>query len=202
MGHQRPQVMVTIPTIRDIDRSTHRLDHVLHSTIVLQIRRLRIGVGGFTPEGISWRYKLSQHLVGSLTINLLELMAVTITIKVSLRTLASSPSNSGIRILSLTDSSSALGWFHHSFFYLIDFLLHDVVVRELADTPLTHNSALYSQHIPGECNNVADCLFRDFDIPDKELTIMLHLVFPHQMPPNFYTYKLEGDIISWIESMR
>ena len=159
------------------------------------------GLGGFTSEGIAWRYKLPQHLVGALTINLLEFMAAVITIKISLQKLVPLPSTCGLRILSLTDSSSALGWLHHSSFHPIDFPLHDIVARKLADTLLTHNSALYSQHIPGKHNNVADCLSRDFDITNKDLTHMLNRVFPHQMPPNFHICNLEEDITSWIESM-
>ena len=74
------------------------------------------GMGGFTSEGVAWRWELPHDLREKASINLLEFIAATVTIEFSLQFLDIENSARGIKILSLTDSSSALGWLYHSTF--------------------------------------------------------------------------------------
>ena len=69
------------------------------------------GLGGFSTNGWAWRYELPHELIGQFSINLLEFLAVSITIS-----LISRNTNSNTKILAFTDSSSALGWLHKASF--------------------------------------------------------------------------------------
>ena len=103
--------------------------------------------------------------------------------------------------MSFTDSSSALGWLHHSTFNPIQNPLHDEAARFFANLLLSHNSSLYSQHIKGDCNVIADSLSRDFHLNDSTLISKLRYVYNSQMPTHFAIYPIGEEITSWIESL-
>ena len=56
----------------------------------------------------------------------------------------------------------------------------------------------YSQWFPGEDNNVADSLSRDFQLADKELISYMHCFFPSQMPSRFKIIPLFNEIVLWL----
>ena len=104
--------------------------------------------------------------------------------------------------MSLTDSSSALGWLHHSTFNPVQNPLHDEVARRFATSLLSHNSSLFAQHIPKKKENgIADSLSRDFHLPTQALTYHLLTTFKSQVPSDFAIYQLENKTTSWIESI-
>ena len=102
--------------------------------------------------------------------------------------------------MSITDSSSAVGWLHYSTFHPIQNPVHDDVARRFATTLLSHNSSLLAQHIPGKKNGIADSLSRDFHLTPQTLTKHLITTFGPQVPEEFTIYNLEAETISWIAS--
>ena len=61
--------------------------------------------------------------------------------------------------------------------------------------------SLYSEHIKGESNNVADTLSSDFSKNKYNLTQHLYSSFPKQMPKNFVIIDPPREIVSWILSV-
>jgi hypothetical protein len=59
----------------------------------------------------------------------------------------------------------------------------------------------YSQWFPGKSNNVVDALLRDWHLGDNELTSLLLLQFPEQMPKIFQILPLPSKIGSWLTSL-
>ena len=101
-----------------------------------------------------------------------------------------------------TDSSSALGWLHHSTFNPVTQPIHDTIARHLANILLDHDSTLYSQHVAGKQNAIADSLSRDTHIPDTHLIFALTNLYPEQVPSNFHLQTLPKEIISWVYSVK
>ena len=155
-----------------------------------------IGLGGYNDCGLAWRYKLPPDLIGVFTINLLEFIAAIITIYMIIE-----KHGTNRKILAFTDSSSALGWMHHSTFNPNTHLSHDSAARKLAEILITNDSALYSQHIPGKHNIIADSLSRDHHIPTNKLTFVLQHIFPTQVPTDFNIKTPPKEIISWLYSL-
>ena len=180
-----------------------RIDHVsfsLPSTFCISDAS-ETGMGGFSSEGFAWRWQIPHQLQQRVSINLLEFIAACVTAEFTLKALTTTNSTRGIRVMSLTDNSSALGWLHHSTFNPVENPMHDVVARRLATQLFSHNSSLFAQHIPGNQNIIADSLSRDFTLSEQKLTNHLHNTLQKQVPDNFRIYKLDQETISWIESV-
>ena len=106
------------------------------------------------------------------------------------------------KVLAFTDSSSALGWLFKSNFDPINNVLHDVVAQKLARDLLNYEGSLYSQHISGVRNIVADSLSRDTHIPLKKLAFILKSFFPNQAGVNFKIKTLPKEDILWLYSLK
>lgn len=102
-------------------------------------------------------------------------------------------------ILAFSDSSSAIGWLYHSTFNPSTNLMHDVVARYLASFMIDEEASLFSEHIAGNQNVIADCLSRDFHLNNTELTQLLSSAAPSQTPKNFRLFSLPENLFSWIE---
>jgi hypothetical protein len=153
------------------------------------------GIGGYDMSGFAWRYELPKEMIGRLTINLLEFVASAITIHLTI--MRKGPSQ---KILALTDSSSAMGWLYKASFKE-KMGEHDAVARWLAGTMIENEAALYSQHIRG-CNNfVADSLSRDHHLSDEQLTFAYRTLLPLQTPQNFSISPLPTEIDCWLQSL-
>ena len=155
------------------------------------------GMGGYSDCGLAWRFMIPLELQGIFTINLLEFISAIITIYTVIQ--KHGPNR---KILAFTDSSSALGWMHHSTFNLTTHLSHDSAARKLAEILMDNDSALYSQHVKGTHNVVADSLSRDHHIPNKQLKFILHILFPSQVPKGFTIQNPPKEIISWLYSWK
>ena len=153
------------------------------------------GMGGYNCNGLAWRYKLPTALVGKFSINLLEFIASAITIHLTIRSARGST-----KILAFTDNSSALGWLYKASFAKCQ-PVHDTVARWLATTLMNNNAALYSQHIRGKHNFIADVLSRDDHISNEQLTYAFNSLIPAQTPKSFNISPLPPDIVCWIHSL-
>ena len=156
-----------------------------------------IGIGGYSTCGLEYRWKLPMDLQGVFTINLLEFIA-----SVTLIEMIINKNRGNQRLLCFTDSSSALGWMHHSSFNPRQYPMHDRTARRLATICLENYSSLYSQHIPGKHNVVADSLSRDHHISTQKLTFVLKTIFPTQVPKHLKILEPPQEIISWIYSLK
>ena len=154
-----------------------------------------IGMGGFSRDGLAWRFLLPDDLIGKFTINLLEFVAVYITIYMVLRNVGRNR-----RVLAFSDSSSALGWLYRASFHSGQ-EAHDSVARAFAKLMMKVDSALYLQHIKGRHNVLADMLSRDHHIPDALLTFTFTTLFPRQTPANFKIRAVPPEIVSWLRSL-
>ena len=154
------------------------------------------GLGGYDSNGLAWRYALPLELQGIFSINLLEFIAAAITIYMTTR-----HQKERQRILAFTDSSSALGWLYKASFSNSQ-KAHNEVARWLAKLLMKKESSLYSQHIKGTHNFIADSLSRDHHIPTTQLTVAFHTLVPQQTPQNFTILTLPPEITSWLYSLR
>ena len=150
------------------------------------------GMGGYDSDGRAWRWEIPLDLRGRLSLNLLEYLASIITVK---RYLASSTAPYPC-ILSILDSTSALGWLHKSSFDETRQSLHVDLARNFASTMLDHEAILFSQHIAGAQNIVADSLSRDFHIDANSLSALILRNF--QVHPSFALSPLPDEIVSWM----
>ena len=163
----------------------------------------KYGIGGFNSEGIAWRWELPVALRGYFSLNLLEFIAARLTVKLSLDKLAIRDTCSdGIKIHSLTDSSSALSWMWKATFDPVKFPTHDKVARRLATDLMEADCSLFPSHIAGEQNIIADSLSRDFHLPKGTLIKEMYRKHGDQMPKNFKIFDLAATDISWIYSIR
>ena len=129
-------------------------------------------LGGYNTEGLAWQYKLPSELQNKLSINLIKFIAAAITIYLTI-------SKSGIihKVLAFTDNSSAVECLYKASFKNCQ-PAHDKVARWLVSTLIQHDSALYSQHIKGSHNVIADILSRDTYIPSELLTLTFCMILP------------------------
>ena len=103
------------------------------------------------------------------------------------------------KILTFTDNSSALGWLYKASFKDCQ-PVHDTVARWLARSLIKKGSALYSQHIKGKHNFIADSLSRDFHIHKQQLNHSFHTLLSTQTHPNFEICPLNAETNYWIRS--
>ena len=154
------------------------------------------GMGGFNDSGQAWQWRIPDQHIGKLSINLLEFLASVITIMITLE-----GKEKDSRIFALTDNSSALGWLYKASFHPATQNKHDLVARKLARFMVKNEFSIYSEHIKGEKNNVADLLSREFSLDNSSLTNKITHSFPEQAPPNLEIIKLPQEISSWISSI-
>ena len=125
-------------------------------------------------------------------INVLEFLAAAITIQQTI-----TQAQGRQRILAFTDSSSALGWLFKASFDS-DQPVQDAIARWLATRMIKSDSSLYSQHIKGTHNFIADSLSRDHHMNSPSLIHSLYSLLPAQTPKNFRISTLPPETISWI----
>ena len=158
------------------------------------------GLGGYIVGGVAWRYQLPDYLVGLFSINLLELIAASLTIQLAIELRDNQKRLH--RILAFTDNSSALCWLLRSNFDPVKEQPHDKVSRDLAWFCMDRNVSLFAQHIKGINNIIADSLSRDFHLSDIDLTNILCSHLPLQHQSTFKIIAHPRKITSWLSSLR
>jgi hypothetical protein len=158
------------------------------------------GLGGYSDKGFVWRYYLPQYLKFQASNNLLEHIAAIITPWVDI--IAGRLTHSDCA-LSMMDSTTLEGWLKKTNFIEdgespIQATIRLKVARLHASHYLSHEIREYSQWFCGADNQVADALSRDDNRTDKELTKILHLHCPSQVPQHFKIVPLPSEIVSWL----
>jgi hypothetical protein len=120
------------------------------------------GLGGFDHSGKAWRLKIPDKFQASVATknNCLEFIAAIIAVWQAIKLDRSSAKEC---FLSFCDNSSAVGWLYKANTDSSKNLPLFLVARKFANILLSSNTCLYSQHIPGSSNVVADALSRRFD---------------------------------------
>lgn len=168
-------------------------------TITIYSDACEYGIGGYIVNGPAWRFELPLHLQGLFSINLLEFIASKLTIQFAIHW--RKDKKIPHQILAFTDSSSALGWLFHSTFDPIKQPMHDKVARDLDWLCTQNNVSLFSQHIPGKRNIIADALSRDFHLNNDELTKILLSHLPSQVHQTFKILNHPNNITLWMSSL-
>ena len=157
------------------------------------------GIGGFNPtSGRALRWELPQW-ARNFHINILEFLASFIELWIEIL----DNTEKHARFLCMTDSSSALAWLYKSNFDPNTQKIHSTIARQLATTTMNAEVALYSQHVPGCHNVVADSLSRDHHIDNVKLTFLLKQLYPSRAQENIHILQdLPIEISLWLESLR
>jgi hypothetical protein len=132
------------------------------------------GIGGYDHLGNAWRLAIPsafQNAVKNQN-NCLEFLASIITVW---QPIINKHTNEEECFLSLGDNTSSVGWLHKANTDNSNNLPLFTASRKYARLLLASHSCLYSQHIPGISNGVADVLSRCHDLNDDDLT---NLIFP------------------------
>ncbi len=155
------------------------------------------GLGGYDHWGNAWRYEIPAKYIDAVKSqnNCLEFLASIITVWQAIK-------YNNIKeeecFLSLGDNSSSVGWLHRANSDETNNLPLFIASRQYAKILLASNSCLYSQHIPGISNCVADALSRKHDMTDKDLTDFICSTYHHQVPTSFQIYPVHPEICSWV----
>ena len=104
----------------------------------------------------------------------------------------------GSHILAFTDSYRALGWMHKASFDPVNAESHDAVSPLPGWTMESNRTSLYSQHIKGTENIIADSLLRDFHRSDQTLTKNSNQILQPQTAASFQIKHPSRNVISWI----
>jgi hypothetical protein len=161
------------------------------------------GLGGYSDRGFAWRYYLPQYLKFRASNNLLEHIAAIITPWVDI--IAGHLPRGNCSLL-MTDSTTLVGWLKKTNFIedgesLIQATIRLKVARLHTSHFLSHEIREYSQWFRGADNQVTGALSRDDDRTDEELTKILRLHCPSQVPPHFKIVPLPNKIVSWLTSL-
>jgi hypothetical protein len=155
------------------------------------------GLGGYNiTSGIGWRLELPVDCRLRTSLNSLEFLSSLISIWMDHFYEVIEPEDC---ILSQTDSSATMGWLKKSNFAdKLDQAVQLATARKLADIIIETESCLYSQWFPGDQNNIADSLSRDFHIEQSHLCTLLLSRFPEQAPFGLVLLPVPPGIVYWL----
>jgi hypothetical protein len=162
------------------------------------------GVGGYSSKGRGWRLSIPPEYQLRMTLNMLEHLGTIIGPWVDIIENNLPPFSC---ILAMSDSTTAAGWLRKSNFKDNESESTEMteakikLSRDHAMRLLTNNCKDYSQYFPGDENDLADSLSRDFHLSDTQLTKLFHNFLPHQTPVNFKISPLPPQIVSYIFSI-
>lgn len=72
------------------------------------------------------------------------------------------------------------------------------MARKLASLVIDTETCLYSQWFPGDENQIADALSRDFHLNDDDLTHLIVHSIPTQAPFGFKIFPIPLEVYSWV----
>ena len=191
-------LLLWIELLKYASSSGININHITftHPSFIGLSDSCKLGIGGFILGGPGWRYRLPDDLIGFFSINYLEFIGSILTFEFAI--FHARKQDIPHRGLLFTDSTSALGWLFKSTFDPLSQPCHDKVAREFARIGYKNNTSLFSQHIEGKKNFIADALSRDFHLSDQELTKIIHSHLPTQDRSHFKILTHPRKIDSWL----
>jgi hypothetical protein len=156
------------------------------------------GMRGYDSFGRAWQYKLSDidTTACKRQNNSLEFTAALISVWAAILNGTIEPESC---FLALCDNSSAVSWLHKANIDDSKKLPLHMVARKFAEVLLQADCCLYSQHISGQKNVVADLLSRHFTSSHDKLSSFIISNYPSQAPQSFQIYPLPPEILSWLK---
>jgi hypothetical protein len=158
------------------------------------------GLGGYNHHGLAWRWEIPEKYKSRVSNknNLLEFLASLITVWLTIE--------SGLEthfpcFLALGDNSSAVGWLHKANIDADNNKPLHLAARKYAQLLMQNDCCLYSQHIKGVHNNVADALSRLHNYSPSQLQNYILSQYPSQVPATFHIAPLPHEISSWMISL-
>jgi len=155
------------------------------------------GLGGFDHLGYAWRMAIPFEFRKAVAMknNCLEFIATLITVWQAILMKRATREDC---FLSQGDNTSAVGWLHKANIDPDKNLPLFLATRKFAQVLLHSNTCLYSQHIPGISNVVADSLSRKFELNDEDLTYFVHSSPHYQGLPSLKICPVHPEIASWM----
>jgi len=155
------------------------------------------GIVGFDHTGWAWRLKIPEKYQVFIKNknNCLEFIASIIT---KWQAIIQGRTTEEECFLSLGDNSSSVGWLHKASVDDSKNLPLFIASRKFADIMVSSNTCVYSQHIPGISNTIADALSRRFDLSDENLTSFLNSFPDSQVQSSYKLCPVHPDICSWM----
>jgi len=159
-------------------------------------------MGGFDHRGRAWRLiiPLEFRMAVENKNNCLEFLASFATIWQFILDGTSEPEEC---FLSLGNNSSAIGGLHKASVDPAKNLPLFMATRKFAEVLIGHGSCIYSQHIPGVTNTIADALSRRFNLSDSQLTNYILSNFSNQVLPSIRIFPVHQEITccmtSWLQ---
>ena len=120
-------------------------------THLLRSSACKFDIGGYSADGLAWRWRLPDDLIGRAHINLLEFLASVVSIWL-LNIRDELPPYSCILVMD--DNTTVMGWMHKSNFIEVDESDVDMTgklltARHLASIVVESRTCIYSQWFPG-----------------------------------------------------
>lgn len=162
------------------------------------------GLGAYADHGRAWTYLLPEELRGRAHINTLEFLTQVVSVWLDILEHRLHPLDC---ILSVGDSTSAMGWLRRSNFREKDesdeeWKVKQQIARKLGDLLLDHDLVLYRQWLKGDFNIVSDSLSRDaYFLPPHAHKLFFKILAPTQIPENFNIKPVPNEIASFIISI-
>jgi hypothetical protein len=155
------------------------------------------GLGGFDYLGNAWRLAIPPEFKQAMEHknNCLEFLASFFTIWQSILMGWSKLEEC---FLVLGDNSSAVGWLHKASVDPSKDSPLFMATRKFAEVMITEKACIYSQHIPGVSNKIADALSRHFDLSDAQLTNYILSSYSSQVSSSFRIYQVHQEITCWM----
>ena len=162
------------------------------------------GLGGFNCMGVAWRFIIPIEVRKILHVNILEFMAVVVTTWLTFKALGISGAQ-GLKLLAQSDSTSALGWLRFATIFdplnPISTVLRENIGRKLGELLLDADMSLYSQHVVGSTNTIADYLSRNVQQSNSQQLLSIFNKYGNDTPQNLRIVDLPDEIFSWMLSI-
>jgi len=147
--------------------------------------------------GHAWRFKIPEEYREAVKNknNCLEFIASIVTVW---QAIIQKRSEEEECFLSVGDNSSSVGWLHKASIDPSKNLPLFLATRKFAEIIINSKSCIYSQHIPGISNTIADALSHRFDLNDDQLTKFLNLSPTPQVQSSYRLSPVHPEINSWM----
>jgi hypothetical protein len=157
------------------------------------------GIVGYNDDGVAWRLEIPTEFKEFVRLenNTLEFVASMVSVWLTILTCIKEEYPC---FLALGDNMPAVSWLHKANVDENENKPLHLATRKYAEILMQHNCCLYSQHIQGEKNKVADALSRLHHLSPLCMHTYIISNFPSQVPPTFCLVPLPPKISSWVTS--
>jgi len=156
-------------------------------------------MGGYNNRGLAWRWEIPEEYKTFVQEknNILQFIASFTSVWLMILLYLPEPFSC---FLALGKNTSAVSWLHKASVDELENKPLHMATRKYAETLMNQNCCLYSQHIQGAKNNIADALSRMHNYSPLHLHSYIIENFHSQVPTTFHIVQLPQEISSWLIS--